>query len=187
MTTAKGRFEGSAAVIERLSGQWPITPVLAGGVWEIGPGGESQVEARATFPGIGAAPRAYRLSFEFDQQDRVTAITEHVEPFLASSPAATMPPVIRRRIDRAMADGIPITMGYIDEQAIPCSRFAAACARSTARPCASGFAMPTAARPRDRRRAVALVPVSRQREPHDVGREGKGRDRQGRGSARCDL
>ena len=118
MAGPKGRIEGAVAVAARLAGQWPITPVLAAGTWEIAPAADGRIEASAVFPGVGAAPKAYRLAFEFDVDDRIATITEQVEPFVAA-PTTAIPPVIRARIDRAMADGVPIVMGYVDDEGHP--------------------------------------------------------------------
>jgi hypothetical protein len=115
---AKGSFEGKAATLDRISGQWANTPVLAQGSWRIRLLGE-EVEAYAEFPGLGAAPKSLRLSFAFNHADRIIRIIETIEPTPPAQPASAMSPTIRRRIDRALADGKPIVLGYVDDEGAP--------------------------------------------------------------------
>jgi hypothetical protein len=116
---AKGPFEGKAAVLDRISGQWANTPVLAAGSWQILPAGDGDVEALAEFPGLGAAPKSLRLGFVFDAENRITRIVETIEAMPSAASANSMSPAIRRRIDRALADGRPIVLGYVDDDGAP--------------------------------------------------------------------
>jgi hypothetical protein len=116
---AKGPFEGKAATLDRISGQWANTPVLAAGSWEIRSTNNGEVAAYAEFPGLGAAPKSLQLVFAFDSADRITRIVETIEAAPPPLAAASMSPAVRRRIDRALADGKPIVLSYVDDDGAP--------------------------------------------------------------------
>jgi len=109
---------GRDQVVARLSGQWPITAGLARGNWQIAQEQPDLVVAHADFPHAGAAPEEIRLSFRLDDAGRIAAIEQGMtrKPAVALS---AMSPVIRRRIDRALADGNAITVGYVDGEGRP--------------------------------------------------------------------
>jgi hypothetical protein len=115
MATAKHRFDGRDAVAERLTGQWSMTPVLAAGTWEIAELANGETEATGDFGGLGAAPVSYRLRFTFDASDKITSIVETMQMPTPPTPAKGMSAVVRKRIDRALADGKPIILGYVDD------------------------------------------------------------------------
>lgn len=119
MATPKGRIEGRAAVADRLTGQWPQTPVLAGGAWTIAANDEGGIDAEVSYANIGAAPRAGRFRFAFDAEDRIATITETQEAHPRGIATPAMSPQVRRRLDRAMAEGAPVTVGYVDDEGAP--------------------------------------------------------------------
>src|SRR5258708_39863632 len=51
------------AVVDRITGQWAFTPVLAQGEWSLPTQREGQLGLTAEFPRLGAAPSAYSLEF----------------------------------------------------------------------------------------------------------------------------
>jgi len=109
---------GRDAVVARLTGQWPITAGLARGNWQVSDEQPDLLVAHAEFAHAGAAPAEYRLSFRFDARGRISTI----EQGMTRKPAVSMTrmtPVIRRRIDRALADGSAITVGYVDDHGRP--------------------------------------------------------------------
>ena len=63
-------------VVDGLTGQWAFTPVFAQGEWSLPEAADGEVVVTAEFPGLGAAPRSYRLAFSFDAADRITRIEE---------------------------------------------------------------------------------------------------------------
>jgi hypothetical protein len=117
--SARERFDGVVDVTERLTGQWTYTPVLAAGAWDVLPGDDGKVHAVADFTGIGAAPIDYRLEFDFDAEDRITAIRETSRAAIPVPGARGMSPWLRRSIDRALAEGKPITLSYVDASGSP--------------------------------------------------------------------
>ncbi|MFM2272035.1 MAG: hypothetical protein RL702_1100 [Pseudomonadota bacterium] len=112
--TARDTFEGVEAVAERLTGQWTYTPVMAMGAWDLRRDDAGILCAAADFTGIGAAPAGYRLAFAFDEQDRISAITETQQPAAPPEPLPAMSAWHRRCIDRALAEGKPVTVSHVD-------------------------------------------------------------------------
>jgi hypothetical protein len=105
-------------VAERLTGLWTYTPVLAAGAWDVIED-ESGVAAVADFTGIGAAPAAYRLDFGFDDAGKIASIRETSTPPALPTAAPAMSPWVRRCLDRALAEGKPITVSYVDAEGMP--------------------------------------------------------------------
>lgn len=114
--TARGAIEGAEAVAERLTGQWTYTPVMAAGAWNLHQDAAGTLHAVADFTGIGAAPSDYRLAFGFDEEDRISAITETHRPAAPPDPKDAMSAWHRRCIDRALVEGKPVVVGHVDAQ-----------------------------------------------------------------------
>lgn len=106
-------------MIERLTGQWTYTPVMAAASWHVRKDDADGLVAQADFFGIGAAPAEYLLRFDFDVEGRIARI---VESFVLASPPVALPgmtPWLRRYFDRALAEGKTVTVSYVDEEGLP--------------------------------------------------------------------
>jgi hypothetical protein len=110
---------GRDAVADRLTGQWSFTIVMAQGHWsEPKPVGEKIVVA-GIFPDLAAAPEGYEIAFSFDADDRITEIAETFTFPRPGAPVSEMPAHIRAAIDRALLNGTPMVLGYVDEAGQP--------------------------------------------------------------------
>jgi hypothetical protein len=110
---------GRDAVADRLTGQWSFTPVMSQGLWSEPAALGDQVLVTGKFPGIGAAPQGYQITFSFDADNRITEIAEIFTFPRPGAPAAAMPDHVRAVIDRALANGSPIVLGYVDSAGQP--------------------------------------------------------------------
>ncbi len=112
-------IRGVDAVLQRLTGQWPLTPALARGAWDYPVVDGALVRITANFDTQGAAPRDYAIAFEFDDVQRVRTATETFTfpPKLQKS--STIPAHVRAAIDRALANGTPMVLSYVDDQGAP--------------------------------------------------------------------
>jgi hypothetical protein len=110
---------GREAVADRLTGQWSFTLVMAQGHWSEPKAVGGQVAVTGGFPGIGAAPEGYQIAFSFDADDRIVEIAETYAFPRAGAPAADMPDHVRAAIDRALVNGTPIVLGYVDASGQP--------------------------------------------------------------------
>jgi hypothetical protein len=107
-----------AAVIDRMTGQWAFTPVLAQGEWSLPENAGEKVRVGAEFPGLGAAPRDYSLTFWFDG-DLISRIDEKYSFQVTAEPVDHMPAHVRTAINRALANQTPMVLAYVDENGAP--------------------------------------------------------------------
>ena len=107
------------AVVERITGQWAFTPVLAQAEWSLPEDENQSVRVTAEFPGLGAAPSDYSLRFFFDDRDLVSRIEEKYSFKMTSEPVDSMPAHVRTAINRALANQTPIVLAYVDDQGAP--------------------------------------------------------------------
>ena len=105
-------------MVERLNGQWPLTPDYAPGrVVEPEVVGDS-ARVSATFSTFGTI-RAYALTVTFDDADRITLLDETVTMYPSPAPSAHIPPVVRTAINGALANGTPLVVAYTGGDGIP--------------------------------------------------------------------
>jgi hypothetical protein len=110
---------GRDAVQQRLTGQWPLTPVYRLGVWSFPQPDGDRLTVRGTFPLVGAAPQAVELAFWFTDADQIARVEQRAT--MAPPPAAsdTIPDVVRALVNNALANGTPMVVAYVDEQGQP--------------------------------------------------------------------
>ena len=109
---------GRAAVIDRITGQWAFTPVLAQGEWSLPENLGEQVRVGAEFPGLGAAPDDYSLTF-WVEGDLISRIDGKYSFQMTTEPADHMPAHVRTAINRALANQTPMVLAYVDENGAP--------------------------------------------------------------------
>jgi general stress protein 26 len=112
-------IEGHDAVLHRISGEWPNTPVYKKGFWSEPKEDGDQVKVTASFPAMGAAPAAVNLTFSFNAQDQITQIDQEIVPQPRPEPTDTIPDSARGLINGALANNTPICVAYVDENGIP--------------------------------------------------------------------
>ena len=116
--SARGeRIRGAARVRDRITGQWPQTSVLARGAWSEPVQDGAGVVIEATFPGLGAAPESIRLTFRFNDSG-LHEVTESQQPATREA-VDRFPPHVVTAINRALADGCPMTLAYVDVDGRP--------------------------------------------------------------------
>jgi hypothetical protein len=113
------RVEGRDRVRERVTGQWPLTPVYLQGAWSDPQEQGDAVTVTATFPGLGAAPAGLTLTFAFDAADRIREVRQEARPAAPPEAQATIPDHVRGIINSALANGFPIGVAYVDEAGQP--------------------------------------------------------------------
>ena len=107
------------AVIDRITGQWAFTPVLAQGEWSAPESLNDRIRVTADFPGLGAAPADYRLTFWFDDRDLISRIDEKYSFKMTAEPVDYIPAHVRTAINRALANQTPIVLAYVDDEGAP--------------------------------------------------------------------
>lgn len=113
-------IHGRDSVVDRITRQYPFTPVFARGIWAFAREHGIRVRIEANFDHLGAAPRDYSLDFEFDANDQLSRVTETYAFSMAATKTTRMPAHVRSAIDRALSNGTPMVLAYVDEQGAPC-------------------------------------------------------------------
>jgi hypothetical protein len=110
---------GRAKVLERITGQWPMTPALGRGNWSTPQPEGDGLRITADFSALGAAPRDFSLTFGFDADDRIVLATQ--KSAFPSTPQKfdRIPDHVRSPIDRALANGTPLVLSYVDDLGYP--------------------------------------------------------------------
>lgn len=110
---------GKEAVVAELTTISPFSPVLAKGIWSPAERTGDQVSIAADFGTLGAAPREYRLRFEYDDRHLVGAVQESFSFPTQPERQSRIPPYIRSILNSALGDGRPVTVAYVTDQGKP--------------------------------------------------------------------
>lgn len=119
LDTGREQVSGHDAVLERISGVWPFTPIYVQGGWsEPQPEGD-KLKVTAVFPSLGAAPTGMTLTFSFNGDGKISHIKQ--EQTMAGPPEVVdkIPPFIKGQLNSALANGTPICVAYVDENGQP--------------------------------------------------------------------
>jgi hypothetical protein len=110
---------GKAAVLERISGVWPSTPIYYQGGWTEPVAEGDKLNVTGSFPDLGAAPKAMNLTFSFNGEGKINNIKQELVAGGPPQQVDEIPAHIRGQIDGALANGTPITVTYVDADGQP--------------------------------------------------------------------
>lgn len=110
---------GHPAVLARITGQWPLTPVFMHGAWAAPRVEGDKVLVSAEFGPMGAAPARLELTFGFDVAGQIAAVTHTLTPQAPVAPSAGLPDFVKALINGALANGTPMCVAYTDESGAP--------------------------------------------------------------------
>ena len=119
LDTGREQVSGKAAVLERISGVWPSTPIYYQGGWSEPAAEGDTLKVTGTFPALGAAPAGMNLTFSFNGSGQINKIQQ--EMFTGPGPQTVdaIPPHVQGQIDGALANGTPIVVAYTGEDGQP--------------------------------------------------------------------
>jgi len=106
-------------VLERVTGEWPNTPVFVKGFWSAARVEGEQAKVDATFPPMGAAPAEVHLTFGFADDGKINAIDQVIVPQPAAEATDTIPDTARGLINGALRNNTPMSVAYVDEDGKP--------------------------------------------------------------------
>jgi hypothetical protein len=112
-------YTGHAAVLARVTGQWPMTPVFVQGYWSAPQEEGDRVVIGAEFGPLGAAPTRMSLAFSFNSNGQIQRIEQQVTPQTPVPASDKLPEVVRGLINGALANGTPMSVSYVDESGQP--------------------------------------------------------------------
>lgn len=115
----RNTISGYDAVVDRITGEWPNTPVFVKGFWSFARSEGNQVKVDATFPPMGAAPAAVHLTFSFDSTGKINVIDQETVPQAPAEVTDTIPDTARGLINGALRNNTPMSVAYIDENGKP--------------------------------------------------------------------
>ena len=93
--------------------------MLAQGEWSLPENLGESVRVSAAFPGLGAAPSDYSLTF-WSGRDLISRIEEKYSFKLTAEPIGHMPAHVRTATNRALANQTPMVLAYVDDNGSPC-------------------------------------------------------------------
>ncbi len=108
---------GHDEVLRRITGEWAMTSVYAGGAWSDPEVQGDRLVVRGEF-GVGAAPASTTLTFTFDGQGLISRIEQENVP----KPAVTgdkIPDFVKSLVNNALANKSPLVVAYTDADGQP--------------------------------------------------------------------
>jgi hypothetical protein len=112
-------FEGPDEAERRITGIWPNTPVMRRGNWRPLTEEGGKVKAHATMPPFGAGVQAVDFTFSFNDQNQITEVVQQNVNNVPSYESDVLPQFVMDRVNNALADDIPLVVGYMDEDGRP--------------------------------------------------------------------
>lgn len=119
LSTGREEFKGHDAVLARITGQWPQTPVYTLGGWSFPQPDGDQLKVHADFPAMGAAVKEVNLTFSFDANGLISRVEQQNIMPAAMPPTDKIPEFIKGIINGALANGTPMVVAYTNENGEP--------------------------------------------------------------------
>jgi pyridoxamine 5'-phosphate oxidase-like protein len=113
--TVKGKQEAEA----RITGTWPNTPVLRKGNWQALREEGDKVKVHASMPPFGAGVQSVDLTFSFNNEGQISEVEQVNTNNVPFYDIDVMPDFVKARVTRALADDIPLSVAYVDEDGKP--------------------------------------------------------------------
>jgi hypothetical protein len=119
LSTGQTEFKGYDAVLQRITGQWPNTPIYQYGGWtDPRPDGD-RLTVHADFPPMGGGVLAIDLAFGFNGADQITRVDQKLTTAARPEPTDTIPDFVRGIVNTALYNGTPMCIAYTDESGAP--------------------------------------------------------------------
>ena len=112
-------IKGHDQVLDRVTGEWPNTPVFVKGFWSAPRLEGDKARVDATFPAMGAAPAAVHLTFGFDDEGRINLVDQEIVGQPPAELTDTIPDTARGLINGALRNNTPMSVAYVDEDGKP--------------------------------------------------------------------
>mgnify|MGYP001190517556 CR=1 FL=1 len=119
LDTGRNEIAGYDAVLARITGQWPLTPVYLHGGWSAPRADGDQLTVQAEFGPFGAAPKSVTLRFAFNAAGQIRRIEQQTEPAPPPEVRDVFPDFVRGLVNGALANGTPLTLAYVDTDGRP--------------------------------------------------------------------
>ncbi len=119
LIAAGDRLVGREQVAERITGQWPMTPVYLRASWSNPTLDDHTVKVEATSRDVFAPVPRFELTFRFNDQQQIAEIEQ--TPLERSTPTVTdsMPDYVKSYVNNALANGTPMVIACTDPDGAP--------------------------------------------------------------------
>ena len=115
------KIEGREEAQRRITGVWPQTPVYRKGNWQAPREEGDKVLVHASMPPFGAGVQSVDLVFSFNAAGEISEVQQTNTNNVPLYETDVMPEFVQARVNRALADDIPLTVTYVDEEGMPSS------------------------------------------------------------------
>jgi hypothetical protein len=113
------KIEGKQEVEHRITGVWPNTPVYRKGNWRAPVEEDGKVKVHASMPPFGAGVQSVDLTFSFNDEGQITEVQQVNTNNVPTYETDSLPQFVQDRVNRALADDIPLSVSYVDEEGHP--------------------------------------------------------------------
>ncbi len=113
------KIEGRDEAVRRITGVWPNTPVYRKGNWRAPVEEGETVTVHASMPPFGAGVQSVDLTFAFDAQGQISGVQQVNTNNAPLYETDSLPEFVQARVNRALADDIPLCVSYVDEEGHP--------------------------------------------------------------------
>jgi hypothetical protein len=110
---------GHDAVLKRVTGQWPNTPVYQYGGWSDPQTDGDRRTVHADFPAWGGNLLAMDLAFSFNAAGQISRVEQKLQTAPRPQPTDTIPDFVRGIVNTALLNGTPMSVAYTDESGQP--------------------------------------------------------------------
>ena len=113
------RISGRAQVAERITGQWPMTPVYYRATWSSPTLNDHTVKVEATSRDVFAPVPRFELTFTFNDQAQITQVEQ--TPLERATPQVTqtIPDFVKTYVNNALANGTPMVIACTNPDGSP--------------------------------------------------------------------
>lgn len=119
VSVGPNKIEGAAEAERRITGVWPNTPVMRKGNWRAPVEEDGKVKVHASMPPFGAGVQGVDFTFSFNDQNQISEVVQQNINNVPSYETDVLPQFVLDRVNNALADDIPLTVGYTDEDGRP--------------------------------------------------------------------
>ena len=110
---------GKALVQQRITGQWPMTPVYFRATWSEPVVEDGRATIEATAAEVFAPVHKYQLAFTFDGADRITRVEQRSLERTPPLVTDTIPDFVRTYVNNALANGTPMVIACTNPDGSP--------------------------------------------------------------------
>jgi hypothetical protein len=119
LTAGPLELKGHDAVLKRITGQWPNTPIYQYGGWGEPKADGDKLTVHGDIPPMGGGVLAVDLTFSFNGSDQITHVEQKLTTAPRPEPIDKIPDFVKGIVNNALPNGTPMCVAYTDEDGAP--------------------------------------------------------------------